>query len=89
VLFTCSWRTSHPKVWLNVPIVQEKLVKYSQFHVNEHVSASLRSHGLPVAGYDGGVDMYGKSVEDIMAVSPFFTPHREEIALMAIADLPG
>lgn len=63
-----SWSTSHPKIWLNVAIVQEKVVKYSQFHVDHKTTEGLKAHGLPVSEYDGGVNMWADSVEDLMSV---------------------
>lgn len=64
-----SWSNSHPKIWLNVAIVQKNIVKYSQFHVDNKTTEGLRAHGLPVSEFDGGVNMWGDSVEDLMAVS--------------------
>jgi len=63
-----SWSQSHPKIFLGVEIVRTKITKYSQFHVNQAVSEGLRSHGLPVASYDGGVNFWANSVEDLMSV---------------------
>ncbi|KAH7227137.1 uncharacterized protein BKA55DRAFT_626588 [Fusarium redolens] len=61
------WSEEHPKIWLSVPIVKEKLVKYSQFHVDEKVD--LSATGLPpVAPFDGAATMWAKSLEDLHAV---------------------
>ena len=65
-----SWSTEHPKIWLNVPIVQKNIVKYSQYHADEQVTSALKTeHGLPMASYDGVVEMWGRSVEELMTVS--------------------
>lgn len=42
------------------------LVEYMQYHVDYTTSAALRAHGLPVSNYDGGVETWGRSVDDIM-----------------------
>lgn len=48
--------------------MKEKLVKYSQFHVDEKLD--LSATGLPpVAPFDGAATMWAKSLEDIHAVS--------------------
>ncbi|TKA76773.1 hypothetical protein B0A49_08383 [Cryomyces minteri] len=66
--FHIYWSKSHPRIFLSVKIVQEKVVKYNQFHVNRDVMNALASHGLPAAEYDGGVNLWANSVEDLMAV---------------------
>ena len=63
------WTESHPKIWLGVKVVQEKVIKYSQFHVDRETTKGLEAHGLPFVHYDGGVNIWTKSVEDMMAVS--------------------
>ncbi len=70
--FHTYWRDSHPKVWLNVEIVEKNVVKYTQFHVDNKTSAGLKAAGLPMAEFDGGVNIWGKSLEDLMAVSFIF-----------------
>ena len=53
-----------------MPIVQKNIVKYSQYHADEQVTSALKTeHGLPMAPYDGIVEMWGRSVEELMAVS--------------------
>ena len=32
------WSTEHPKIWLDVSVVKEKVVKYSQVRVSLYVS---------------------------------------------------
>ncbi|MCJ1401106.1 hypothetical protein MMC11_004318 [Xylographa trunciseda] len=78
--FHTYWSTSHPKIWLNVKIVQEKVLKYSQvlspkqlhlrelFHVDHDTSAALKAHGLPIVEYDGGVDIWAATTEDLMSI---------------------
>jgi hypothetical protein len=51
-----------------VPIVREKIVKYSQFHANEAIRAAYGAH-MPLASYDGAAEMWAKSAEDLAAVS--------------------
>ena len=41
----------------------------SQFHVNRQVSDALAAQGLPIVEYDGGVNVWAKSFEDLMSVS--------------------
>ncbi|KAK7600608.1 hypothetical protein V3481_002141 [Fusarium oxysporum f. sp. vasinfectum] len=51
-----NWSEEHPKIWLYVPIVKQKLVKYSQFHADEKLD--LSATGLPpVARFDGAATM--------------------------------
>lgn len=80
--------------------MQEKVIKYSQFHVDGDVSDGLRAQGLPVAEYDGGVNIWGKSLEDLMAVSDvllFLFTLSQFVGLVVLdrnadtfmADLPG
>ncbi|RDW77000.1 hypothetical protein BP6252_05053 [Coleophoma cylindrospora] len=66
--FHAYWSNEHPKIWGSVPIVQAKIVKYSQFHVDAPTTAALRAAGLPLAEYDGEVEMWADSMEDLMAV---------------------
>ena len=66
-----SWSTKHPKIWLNVAIVRAKVLKYSQFHVDNTTSKALKASGLPIAEFDGGVDIWAKTNEDLMSVSVF------------------
>jgi hypothetical protein len=43
----------------------KKAVKYSQFHLdNNTFVGSLRAVGLPMAGCDGGVNIWGRSLEE-------------------------
>ena len=49
--------------------MKEKVVRYSQFHIDHKTSEALKAQGLPVAEYDGGVNMWANSVEDLMMVS--------------------
>ena len=65
-----SWSNEHPKIWLSVGIVQSKVVKYSQFHVDNATSQGLKEAGLPIAEFDGGVNIWAASNEDLMSVSP-------------------
>jgi len=62
------WSESHPKIWLSVKVVQEKIIKYSQFHVDYATRSALAASGLPMAEYDGGVEMWAETLEDLMAV---------------------
>jgi len=66
--FHTYWSTSHPKIWLSVKVVKEKVVKYSQFHVDRGVMDALAAQGLPVVDYDGGVNVWANSVEDMMSI---------------------
>ncbi|KAK3646002.1 hypothetical protein LTR56_008880 [Elasticomyces elasticus] len=70
---------SHPSTFLSVPIVQEKLIKYQQFHASHPFSAGLKTHGLPVADYDGGAEFWAETYEDMMAV--FQDPEYEKIVV--------
>ena len=63
-----SWSTEHPKIWLSVPIVREKIVKYSQFHVDDAFRSKM-GPTLPFATFDGAAEMWAKSYDDLMAVS--------------------
>ncbi|KAK2007842.1 hypothetical protein LZ32DRAFT_541178 [Colletotrichum eremochloae] len=62
-----SWSKKHPEIWLSVPIVREKLLKYSQFHVDDKLD--LAAAGLPpVAPFDGAATMWARSLEDLGAI---------------------
>jgi hypothetical protein len=50
--------------------VQEKIVKYSQFHANEAVRSAYGS-AMPLASYDGAAEMWAASMEDLLEVSLF------------------
>ena len=63
-----SWSESHPKIWLSIAVVQSKVVKYSQFHVDHNTSQALKAAGLPIAEYDGGVNIWAASNDDLMSV---------------------
>jgi len=43
-------------------------VKYSQFHVDNATSEGLKAHGLPIAEYDGGVNIWARNMEELMAI---------------------
>lgn len=51
-----------------MPIVREKIVKYSQFHVNDKFRTQMAGSNLPFAAYDGAAEMWAHSYEDLMAV---------------------
>ncbi|KAL2075436.1 hypothetical protein VTL71DRAFT_379 [Oculimacula yallundae] len=64
-----QYRTSAAsRIHKQAPIVKKHVLKYTQFHVDEKVSEGLRAAGLPMAEYDGGVQIWGRSVEELMAV---------------------
>jgi hypothetical protein len=65
--FMISWSTEHPKIWLSVPIVREKIVKYQQFHVNDDFRKNMGDH-LPFAQFDGAAEMYVEKLEDLATV---------------------
>ncbi|KAG9506510.1 hypothetical protein J7337_000042 [Fusarium musae] len=62
-----NWSEEHPKIWLSVPIVQQNLVKYSQFHADEKLDLS-GTIMPPVAPFDGAATMWAKSLEDLHAI---------------------
>ena len=51
-----------------MPIVKQKLTKYSQFHTNAKVTSELQKAGVPVSGFDGSAEFWSDSIEDAMAV---------------------
>ncbi|KAI6084132.1 hypothetical protein F4821DRAFT_262180 [Hypoxylon rubiginosum] len=64
--FNSYWSGPHVKIFESVPIVRQNIVKYSQFHSN--VSVNLPQLGFTPAGYDGGVNLWARSLEDLEAV---------------------
>ncbi|KAI1776765.1 hypothetical protein F4818DRAFT_359052 [Hypoxylon cercidicola] len=60
------WSGPHVELFRSVPIVRQNIVKYSQFHSNE--SVDLTQYGFTPAGFDGGVNLYARSLEDLLAV---------------------
>lgn len=50
-------------------IVKQKVIKYTQFHVDYVTAKALKPQGLPVADYDGGVNIWDETVEELMSVS--------------------
>jgi hypothetical protein len=63
-----SWQFCHPKVWLTVPIITSRVVKYTQFHVDHATSEGLKAAGLPIGEFDGGVEIWARSIEELMVV---------------------
>ncbi|KAH8896081.1 hypothetical protein GQ53DRAFT_819234 [Thozetella sp. PMI_491] len=59
------WSEEHPNIWLSVPIVQDKIVKYSQFHGNEALKIAYGS-AIPFASYDGAAEMWAASADDLV-----------------------
>ena len=87
-----SWSESHPKVWLSVNVVKEKVVKHSQFHVDHATSQALKEAGLPVADYDGGVNIWAANSNDLICVSLIYFSIHDNTWLTSstnAADLPG
>jgi len=66
--FHAYWSKSHPKIWLSIKVVKERVVKYSQFHVNRQVMDELAAKRLPIVDYDGVMSIWGHSVEDLVAI---------------------
>jgi hypothetical protein len=66
--FHIYWRDPHPKIWLRADILKKNVIKYSQFHVDQKTSGQLTAAGLPMAEFDGGVNIWGRSLEELMAV---------------------
>ncbi|OIW22638.1 hypothetical protein CONLIGDRAFT_638240 [Coniochaeta ligniaria NRRL 30616] len=66
--FDKYWEGPHADIFLNVPIVKEKVLKFSQFHTNRDVSIKFAALGFPISEFDGGVDIWVASVEDMVAI---------------------
>jgi len=66
--FHTYWRDPHPKIWLSVDIVKKNVIKYSQFHIDQKTSGQLTAAGLLMAEFDGGVNIWGRSLEELMGV---------------------
>ena len=49
-------------------VVRDKVVAYSQYHVDKAQSDVCRGMGLPMASYDGIVKISAASFEDLMGV---------------------
>ncbi|KAI1760654.1 hypothetical protein GGR53DRAFT_508956 [Hypoxylon sp. FL1150] len=64
--FNSYWSGPHVKIFASVPIVRQNIVKYSQFHSN--VTVNLTQLDLTPAGYDGGVNLWARSLEDLEEV---------------------
>ena len=48
------------------------LIKLSaKFHVDRKATQAVEAMGVPCVTYDGGADMWAKSLEDLMAVCEF------------------
>jgi hypothetical protein len=62
-----SWANEHPKIWLSIPIVREKIIKYQQFHVNDEFRKQMGEH-LPFGKFDGAAEMWVEKLEDLATV---------------------
>ncbi|EJD35555.1 hypothetical protein AURDEDRAFT_175353 [Auricularia subglabra TFB-10046 SS5] len=69
------WSEDHARILLAVPIVKEKIVKYVQYHANTEQMAAMAATGGAVAQWDGIVEFWARSMEDLVAVftDPVFT----------------
>ena len=48
--------------------MKKNVVKYMQFHVDHRTSEGLKAAVLPIAEYDGGVEIWARSLEELMTV---------------------
>lgn len=62
------WSGEHAQLVLSMPIVKEKLVKYVQYHANPEQMAALAASGSNVSQWDGIVEFWVRSFEDLAAV---------------------
>ncbi|KAI2610223.1 uncharacterized protein GGS25DRAFT_521032 [Hypoxylon fragiforme] len=62
------WDNEHAKIFLSVPIVKKNVVKYTQFHANNGATADITNFGLAMVGYDGVANIWGKSLDDLLAI---------------------
>ncbi|KEF52249.1 uncharacterized protein A1O9_11489 [Exophiala aquamarina CBS 119918] len=66
--FDRYWSEEHPKLFLKVPVYKDKLITYSQFHIDRSNKEELKKLGLPVASYDGLVTMVVNSLENLVQI---------------------
>ncbi|TVY13897.1 hypothetical protein LARI1_G006213 [Lachnellula arida] len=88
------WKGPHAQIFLGVPIVKEKILKFSltritffQFRVDKTTSAVLAAQGLPVAEYDEGVNHWAASLDDIMAVGNMYKDPEYQRLVLADAEV--
>ncbi|KAI0382219.1 hypothetical protein F5Y04DRAFT_288008 [Hypomontagnella monticulosa] len=75
------WSETHARIFLSLPIVRQKLVKYYQYHSDKSVDVSKLKGFTNVLGYDGVGVFCTRTFEDLEAI---FTD--EEFIRIAVPD---
>ncbi|RVX67704.1 hypothetical protein B0A52_07827 [Exophiala mesophila] len=66
--FDRYWSEQHPKLFLKVPVYRDRLITYSQFHIDRSRKEEIKKLGLPVSDFDGLVTMVVNSLEDLVTI---------------------
>ena len=66
--FNAYWSEAHAPKFMGLQVVQNKVIRYSQFHEESSVSSSLKEAGVSVANYDDGAQIWIETYEDLMSI---------------------
>ncbi|KAJ6576411.1 EthD domain-containing protein [Mycena vulgaris] len=64
--FLQHWTTEHVQIFSNVKKVQEKVIRYNQFHILKPESDQLAAAGFPVPKYDAAAEFIVEKLDDLM-----------------------
>ncbi|ORY26047.1 hypothetical protein BCR39DRAFT_542355 [Naematelia encephala] len=66
--FHAYWEGTHANIFLDCPVIKDKVVKFTQFHFDRTLSATLAAQGTPILDFDGQVDIYTATFEDLQVL---------------------
>ncbi|CAM6128410.1 unnamed protein product [Calypogeia fissa] len=66
--FHRHWSENHGPLVRSMPIVKEKVLKYTQYHVNTALSSHAATLGLPMMDFDGAAEFVVPDLETLMSV---------------------
>ncbi|KAJ3899835.1 EthD domain-containing protein [Lentinula edodes] len=64
--FLEHWTKEHVKIFSNVKKVQEKVIRYNQFHILKPESDKLSAAGFPVLDFDAAAEFFVAKLDDLM-----------------------
>ncbi|KAJ7170179.1 EthD domain-containing protein [Mycena filopes] len=66
--FLHHWTTKHVAIFSNVKKVQEKVIRYNQFHILKPESNQLATAGFPMADFDAAAEFIVEHLDDLIEV---------------------